>query len=428
MLFELKQLLYRAYTPCRLHIDQAYPGIVNSLTEFCITVRPFSGWLLWELHRKGRTIPPETLARFEARIPLKKADGHLALDIVFPQEDRYILTVFADGIAVADLAVYALEDDLYARLPYKGDNHLHSYYSHDASDSPEYMAAYCRRLGYDYVVITDHHQYEPSLRAVQVMAPFQSDFLVIPGEEIHSPDNPVHIIGLGGKKSVNTWYRKEPGAYEAAVLRHMPSIPECMAPEARYAAAASMAVFEKIREAEGVSILCHPGWIKKNLLHQEQDITDCLFALRGFDVLELIAGGADQMGTQLQLSYYQGQESMPIVGSSDAHCTASEGHLSLGNYSIVFAGEFSVEGIKTAIREGFCAAVSDGRVYGPYRLVLYAYFLMERFFPRHDELCAKQGKEMVGYASGKVEIKPECQTQSAAYSASFAQLYAEVRV
>ena len=426
MLFQLKQLLYRAYVPSRLRLEQAYPGALNCAAEFSIDIRPFSGWRFLELRKKGRTVAPEAAARFEARIPLTKEDGRLALDIVFPQEDRYILTVYADGTAVAELEAYALEDDLYARLPYKGDNHLHSYYS-DGTDSPEYMAAYCRRLGYDYVVITDHYQYEPSLRAASVLDPFQIDFLVIPGEEIHSPKNPVHIISLGGTSSVNTWYREEPDAYEAAVLRHLPAIPAEMAAETRYAAAASMAVFEKIREVQGVSVLCHPGWIKTGLLHQEQDITDCLFALRGFDVLELVAGGADEMGTQLQLSYYQDQQRMPIISSSDAHSTASQGHLSLGNYTIVFAAVLTAEAVKSAIRDGFCVGVSSGRVYGPYRLVLYAYFLMERFFPSHDALCQVQGKEMTGYASGKGEIKPGCQAQTAAYSQSIAQLYAQVR-
>ena len=217
MLFQLKQLLYRAYAPCRLRLEQAYPGVVNCAAEFSIDIRPFSGWRFLEIHKKGRTFAPETTARFEARIPLTKEDGCLSLDIVFPQEDRYILTVYADEKAVEDLDIYVLEDDLYARLPYKGDNHLHSYYSHDGTDSPENMAAYCRRLGYDYVVITDHYQYEPSLRAASVLAPFQSDYLVVPGEEIHSPNNPVHIINLGGNKSVNAWYRAEPEAYETAV-------------------------------------------------------------------------------------------------------------------------------------------------------------------------------------------------------------------
>jgi len=45
--------------------------------------------------------------------------------------------------------------------------------------------------------------------------------LVIPGEEVHSPDNPVHIINLGGNKSVNDWWKYQEEEYRAAVEEEM---------------------------------------------------------------------------------------------------------------------------------------------------------------------------------------------------------------
>ena len=44
------------------------------------------------------------------------------------------------------------------------------------------------------------------------------DFLVIPGEEVHSPDNPVHLINMGGKESVNDWWRYHEDEYRAALV------------------------------------------------------------------------------------------------------------------------------------------------------------------------------------------------------------------
>lgn len=87
----------------------------------------------------------------------------------------------------------------------------------------------------------------------------------------------MHIINLGGQKSVNSWYKEDPEDYEASVQRRMQAIEEPMMPQARYAAAASMAVFDKIRGVDGVSVLCHPAWVHPDTLQQEQDITDYLF-------------------------------------------------------------------------------------------------------------------------------------------------------
>lgn len=40
------------------------------------------------------------------------------------------------------------------------------------------------------------------------------------------------------------------------------------------------------------------------------------------------------------------------------------------------------------------------RVYGPYRLVKYALFLIREIFPIHDELCYEEGKLMLEYIAG----------------------------
>ena len=100
------------------------------------------------------------------------------------------------------------------------------------------------------------------------------DFLVIPGEEVHSPDNPAHIINLGGDKSVNDWWRDHEDAYRAAVEKEMETMPEPMTDRDRYAAAASQVMFDKIREANGLAVLCHPHWIIGNGFNEHEDVTE----------------------------------------------------------------------------------------------------------------------------------------------------------
>ena len=43
---------------------------------------------------------------------------------------------------------------------------MHSHYS-DGQESPAYVAAACRREGLDFMALTDHGQYKPSLEAQQ---------------------------------------------------------------------------------------------------------------------------------------------------------------------------------------------------------------------------------------------------------------------
>lgn len=42
----------------------------------------------------------------------------------------------------------------------------------------------------------------------------------------------------------------------------------------------------------------------------------------------------------------------------------------------------------------------DERVYGSYRLVKYTKFLLDNYFPSHDELCFEEGVLMREYALG----------------------------
>lgn len=70
-----------------------------------------------------------------------------------------------------------------------------------------------------------------------------------------------------------------------------------------------------------------------------------------------------------------------------------------GNFTIVFAEELVVDAIKDAIRGAKTVAGNENKLYGDYRLVKYAYFLLENYYPAHDEKRGKLGAEMLRYAS-----------------------------
>lgn len=408
MFFRPACLIYPVWKQITLTIESQHPVTICSENCYMLRIKPFSGLRRYGTRSKAYTPTQQDEVFFSQLHELSVLNGKLAITLTFPQEDCYLCELFVNEKSVEEFELYALEEDLFALQPFKGDNHMHSWMS-DGKDSPMYMAAAACRLGYDYCVITDHERYEPSLIAKEFFEKTGVDFLVVPGEEVHSPDNPVHIINFGGKESVNDWWRDHEPEYRAAVSKELESMIEPMTKEDRYAAAASQVIFDKIRSVDGVSVLCHPHWILPHGFNETEDITDYLFDHKRFDVLELIAGGAYEVGTQMQLSYYLNRENMPVLGSSDAHGCFG-GRLEPGNYTIVFAEELSADALKKAIRSAKTVAGNENKLYGDYRLVKYAYFLLRNFYPEHRQQRDMLGIEMQRAASSLGEAEVELTT------------------
>lgn len=397
MSFKMKHMIFPVGKPCRLTVQCEFPLRLDPQESYSVKLQPFSGLRPYGLRGCVHKPTAEDEAFFAEAHPLTPVGEELVLELTFPQEDRYICRVYVGEKVAETLEIYALEEDLFGKNPYKGDNHMHTRFS-DGKDSPEYMAAAACRNGYDYCVITDHRVFEPSLIAKEFYEKTGVDFLVIPGEEVHSPDNPVHLINMGGSESVNDWWRYHEDEYRAAVDEELKNITEPMTDKDRYAAAASQVMFDRIRSVNGVSIFCHPNWIEGVVFHQHEDVTDYLFDHKRFDVLELIAGGAYEIGTQMQVAYYQDLPKMPVVGNSDAHGCFGGG-LEPGNYTVVFADALEEEAIKDAVRSGCCVAGNEGKLYGDYRLVKYAYFLHKNFYPKHFKKRFALGAWMLRMAS-----------------------------
>ena len=100
------------------------------------------------------------------------------------------------------------------------------------------------------------------------------------------------------------------------------------------------------------------------------------------------------------------------VGSSDVHGVTQSGHFT-HHYTIVFAKERTEEAILEAVRNGLCVAVEDSgeeigrekRCYGSHRMVTYALFLLNYYFPHQERLCAGEGVAMRGYLMGEIGKK-----------------------
>jgi hypothetical protein len=332
------------------------------------------------------------------------------------QEYAVLLTDRESGRLLAEARLYALEADWFALRPFKGDLHLHSNRS-DGREEPAFVAAASRQIGMDFMAVTDHGSYEPSLEAMAAFEGSGTGLLILPGEEIHPPDNPVHSLGIGGRRSVNARFRD--AGYRAQVAAIERELDAKVAPADRYPVASCIWSHRAVREAGGLSVFCHPYWVHRHRYDVPTSVTEALLALRPFDALELIGGyhPAELESNALQVSRYREEcargAPLPIVGVSDSHgCEGAE--LFGWYYTIVLAGRLGFDDLAEAIRSGRSAAVEavpgeSVRAHGAFRLAKYCQFLIREVFPGHDELCAVEGtlmKEMLaGAASARSDLE-----------------------
>ena len=342
-------------------------------------------------------------------INFKRNDENHDLTLFFntPKEGEYSICLGkleenGTFVELATFQVYALREDLFRLMPYKGDFHMHSNCS-DGKEEPEYVAATNRKIGYDFMALTDHRLYAPSLVAKKAMEDFGCDMLVCPGEEVHLPRNPVHIINFGGKGSVNKIAQDNEEKYFAEVQEYEKTLPENIDEITRFQVAASEWAFDKIRECDGISMFCHPFWRPWHHNYIGEDVIDLLLERARFDVLEVIGGfyRPDVECNMLSVARWQEEQAkgrhIPVAGISDSH--GCDGDLTGWYYTIIFAEELNFNSLAAAIRDNRSVAVhlipgTYPTVVGPFRLVKFVYFLLREVYPNHDELCRIEGEIM----------------------------------
>ncbi len=344
---------------------------------------------------------------------VNEADKTVTVTVNLPFEQEYSLGFFYDLAGreqlAAKAALYALEDDLLDLMPWKGDLHMHSNRS-DGVDEPEHVVAACRRIGFDFMALTDHGQFEPSLLTIAAFADVQNDLAIYTGEEVHAPGNPIHIVHVGGQNSVNDCFATELYQAELAkLIQEQGEIPAGIDP-AVYAS--SRWIWQRIAGEGGLSIFCHPYWLNNNLnegqsYYISEQLTTRLLEDGEYDALEVLGGYHMHQtdSNNLQVARYHEERGrgkvIPLVGVSDAH-GCERGNLFGWFYTIALAQSNQFPDIAAAIRQCRSVAVEAlpgevVRVYGPFRLVKYVLFLLREYFPLHDRLCFTEGLALHEY-------------------------------
>jgi hypothetical protein len=425
-------LLGAAHSPCggasamrpEVRYFEMTPKLVPADRESTITIRPRFGHVRFEegAAYEVRHVPadrgPLPGEPGEAPVRAKAENGVLRFSRYFADEQEHSLLV--DRVVgderrrVGDFRVYSLRDDLYRRRPYKGDMHMHSSYS-DGVESPGYVAAACRRIGLDFMALTDHRRYAPSLEAQQAFRQAPVDLCIYPGEEVHPPNSPVHIVNFGGRFSVNERFADPAALQEVeAIAAGLPELPPGVD---RYYYASAVWSFDRIREGGGLAIFCHPDWFSANRYDLPQPTAAYILDQQPFDAYELIGGYArsESFSNVRQVARYgellaKGRP-LPIVGVSDAHGCES-GELFGWYYTVVFSPSTDLPDLVKSIKDTYSVAVEaltgeQVHVYGPLRLVGYTFFLLREVFPQHDQLCMQEGLLMLDLLAGRATATEE---------------------
>ena len=446
-----------------------YPKVFACGKETEFHIKPTGGRPQFEPGKEYRLIicamdqgTPHQYPRLSSFKPFDvtaNAEGGFDFSHTFETEQGYFLRIEdKDGKRINQFPVYAVEGDLVGRYPFIGDLHLHTYRS-DGSQSPAVVAANYRRNGYDFMAITDHRRYYPSLEAMEAYRDVDIEVTLVPGEEVHLPmvgdmQNGVHIVNFGGEYSINALtddeHRAEKGddpryrslngecpkamskeEYEALMrsLVAEADVPENIDP---FPAVCCKWIFDEIKKANGLGIFAHPNWIA-NVFHVPEAFYEYLMETQPFDAYEVLGGENyfEQNGLQT-VKYYEDRAKgrrYPIVGSTDSHSSHESNRNSLICSTIVFSPENERRALIGAIKDMFSVAVdtisTEFRVVGENRLVRYACFLLKYYFPIHDDLCIEEGRLMKQYVVGTDPEKAEAKALLSAIHGRMARLRAK---
>lgn len=370
------------------------------------------------------------------QIKVTPQDGKLVFTYHFPRQQEYHVKIFPadetdkhlekkpnilDLDALVKLRVYALEEEMYRRRPMVGDLHLHSSGS-DGQENGAFMVAQYRKAGYDFLSLADHHTMTPSFELIEEFKELEMGLSLYPAEEVHPPENATHMLNFGGDYSVNDLYEQDSERYykEVALLQQRlePVIPEGVHP---YRLCSCIWTAEQIRKAGGLAVLSHPmeRW---PLQYVNEDMLDWLLEHDTFDAMDVCINSVQ--ATLRQLSRWNDARAkgstISITGIDDCHCTVVSPAFKTGK-TIVLAAENTRDGIVSAIRDGYNAVVhqvqgkpqgvgpygvtcnpkpEEPHVYGTYAMVDYVQFLLEEYFPFHDEIAYTEGLRIHDYNNG----------------------------
>jgi predicted metal-dependent phosphoesterase TrpH len=187
--------------------------------------------------------------------------------------------------------------------------HAHSSLSYDGRDPVEMLLEQARAVGLDALAVTDHDEFEASLRAAELAEDY--GLVGIPGMEVTSADG--HVLAMGVDEAVPS------GLPFGETL-------------------------DEIHERGGLAIVPHPfqssrSGVAPNVTHEELATADAIEVYNS----RLLTGRANRRAED-----FAREHGLPMTAGSDAHIAEMVGQA----VTRVGAEERSLDAILDAIRAG----------------------------------------------------------------------------
>lgn len=338
--------------------------------------------------------------------------GVLRFSHRFEGEQEYTILLEDNEKVKQEMSVYALREDLYALRPLKGDLHAHSFRSDGSTDAAA-LAGHYREQGYDFFALTDHNRYYPGDEIDQTYEGVHTGLCRVLGEEVHTPGSGVHIVHVGGKRSICARYVCDREGYEKEIDEYESRVPVEVPALYRRRYAMAMWTCDRAHESGGLAVFAHPLWRPglSRTLNVSNELSQLFLRSGMFDAYELI-GGMGQPAVNCSIALWTDLLAngyhIPVVGSSDVH-HAHDVENFPGHFTVCFAEANENDAILAAVKNGMSVAVEETgaeygrrwRCYGSYRLVCYTQFLFKHYFLRMQRVCQGVGIAMRDYAMGE---------------------------
>ena len=409
-----------------------YPKIILGDTQRCINVKPV-GSPPFVTGGKYIAVIFAREDNFRKTYTINPKDGILTVSHFFSGEQEHLIHIYRDEVTDTNeeciLHVYSLKKDLYNKKPYKGDFHIHSTHS-DGHETPEAICALARKSGIDFMSITDHRKYQPSVKARSAFEGIGSDLVIYTGEEVHFHGRQ-HIISYGAREALgekyegNELFDHELNEFMLKTKDEMDALPDDVD---KHSYAALRLTIEKIRCVGGLSIVAHPHWIVDDGYHNAGKLFKFMYENKKFDVFEVRNGCIGEEPNNLQSEFYNQQRAkgndLPIVSGTDAHTVIFNeqfGKL----YTVVFTEDLEFVTLRNNVLDGYTAVIDETLPYafGQFRLVKYARYLLREIFPLHDDICHEEGRLMYRYTAGDDDAVQKLKNHKGAVKSLYDKLW-----
>lgn len=352
---------------------------------------------------------------FEKPIKLKPIieGDFFVFQVEFKTEDKYRINVHDHSLKnkkriylpIESISMYALNDDLYASRPMKGDSHIHTTNS-DGKFSPTEVALRCYEVGLDYQAISDHRRWDTSDDMMKKFGKYDTSMTFYHAEECHFATSDIH--NFGGSQGVTAYINANKAEFDKRVDELIKTLPKDMEKPLKKQVALIEVQAQIIRKFGGIAVFNHPYWIpSKGFYHKS---VDAVCARKNIDAIEIVNFGrrygnrdySTSISIEKLTELREQGINYPVLATTDAHSILNQGNA----YTIAFPKSNRWEDMKQAILEKRSIAVCDATyneleldkrdtmMYGNRRLIKYAHFLIEEYFPEHDKLIAEEGKAL----------------------------------